>query len=66
MIDIAEKLSKLLSVVGNTTLGIRDPKTNVVTKVEIRHGDVLMVNADTVSWLDGDKVIGQQLIDAAV
>lgn len=66
VIDIAEKLNKLLAVVGNTTLSIRDPKNNTITPVEIRHGDVLLVNADTVSWIDGDKVIGQQLIDAAV
>lgn len=66
VIDIAEKLSKLLSVVGNTTLGIRDPKTNIVTPVEIRHGDVLMVHSDLCSWIRNDAVIGQQLIDAAV
>ena len=63
---IAEKLSKLLSVVGNTTLGIRDPKSNTITRVEIRHGDVLLVNSELVDWLDGETVIGQQLIDNAM
>jgi hypothetical protein len=64
--SIAEKLGKLLSVVGNTTLGIRDPKSNTVTQVAIRHGDVLLVNSELVNWVEGDVVIGQQLIDAAM
>lgn len=66
VVAVAEKLSKLLSVVGNTKLGIRDPKTNVVTPVEIRHGDVLMVHSGLCDWIRNDAVIGQQLIDAAM
>lgn len=63
---IAEHLSNLLSVVGDTRLGIRNPKTNTITVVDIRHGDVLLVNRELAEWVGNDQVIGHQLIDAAM
>lgn len=63
---VAEQLGQLLSVVGNTTIGLRDPKTNTVQRVNIRHGDVLMVTREFAEWIGNDQTLGHQLIDNAM
>ena len=63
---VAEKLSRLLSVVGDTKLAIRDPNANTVAEINIRHGNVLLINSKLAGWVGADTVIGHQLIDSAM
>ena len=60
---LAEKMTELLSIVGDTRLGLRRPDTDTVDYVRLRHGDVLFVERGFAPWVGCDTVVGRQLLD---